>query len=69
MPSLEALSGAQALNDFSCQVARNVESLRSGSVDVNGGIQTTEDLKAHIAEGRNVPFTYSRLIDESRSYK
>lgn len=69
MPSLESLSSAQALDEFAKSVARNVAVLRSDSVEVNGGIKNTEELNAHLVKGRDLPFDYQRLIDESRSYK
>ena len=69
MPSLELLSDPQQLRDFAAQVAVNVDNLRTEIVNVNDGIQTTDALKARIAEGCNIPFNFARLIDESQSYK
>lgn len=68
MPCLESLSSPQALDEFAKTVAREVTALRGGAVDVNGGITTTDDLNAHLVKGRDVPFNYQRLVDESRTY-
>ena len=69
MPSLAFLDTPHELTFFANKVANDAESLRGGIVDVNNGIKTTEDLKAHITQGRNISFNYERLIDESTSYK
>lgn len=68
MPSLESLSNQQALDEFCKSVARNAATLRSELVDVNGGIMTTEQLNAHLVKGRDVPFNFQRLINESHTY-
>lgn len=69
MPSLDSLSSAESLREFARQVASDVENLSSESVDVNGGIKTTDELKQRLIAGRNVSFDYDRLIDESKSYQ
>ena len=68
MPSLKALSGTKATQEFAQRIAEQVKKQRDQSVDVNGGIKTTKALAAHIEKGREVSFDYDRLIDESRSY-
>lgn len=68
MPSLEALAEAHALDDFAKSVAEHAVALRSNVVEVNDGIKTTEELYRHVIKGRNVPFDYERLIEESRGY-
>jgi hypothetical protein len=69
MPSLESLASPQARDEFSKCVARDAIALRSGAVDVNDGITTTEQLNAHLVKGREVSFNFQRLIDESHTYK
>lgn len=69
MPSLESLASPQARDEFSKCVARDAIALRGGAADVNDGIMTTEQLNDHLIQGRDVPFNFQRLIDESHTYK
>jgi hypothetical protein len=61
MPSLEALAGSSAIDAFAKKVAADAQALRIETVEVNGGIQTTEALNAHLMKGRDIPFDYQRL--------
>jgi len=68
MPCLESLSSPQALDEFSKAVAKEAAALRGCGADVNVGITTTDDLNAHLVKGRDVPFNYQRLVNESYAY-
>ena len=69
MASLLTLSHAENAAEFSRRIASGVTASLETSVGVNDGIRTTQELNQCLREGRNIQFDFSRLIDESKTYR